>query len=122
MRHLGESLPRVSVALGTGTVDVVAWHPRKIVLAVDAQTDMQLVVKQLYNPGWTAHSRTDDVVLPVAPAEPIALVSLRVPPGKREIVVSLDASVAERAGEIVSAVALAAIALVAWRNRRSVPR
>jgi len=121
IQHLGASLPRVSVARGTGTVEVVGWHPRKIVLAVDAQTDMQLVVKQLYYPGWTAHSRTDDVVLPVAPADPIALVSLQVPPGKREIVVSLDASTAERAGEAVSAAALAAIALVAWRNRRSAP-
>ena len=122
MQHLGESLPRVSIAQGTGTVEVVGWHPRKIVLAVDAQTDMHLVVKQLYYPGWTAHSRTDDVVLPVAPADPIALVSLHVPPGKREIVVSLDASTVERAGEIVSAVALVAIVLVAWRNRRSVPK
>ena len=122
MQHLGASLPRVSVAQGAGTAEVVSWHPRKIVLDVDAQTDMQLVVKQLYYPGWTARSRTDGVVLPVAPADPIALVSLQVPPGKREIVVSLDASTPERAGEAVSAVALAAIALVAWRNRRSVPR
>jgi len=119
---LGASLPRVSVAQGTGTVEVVGWHPRKIVLDVDAQTDMQLVLKQLYYPGWTARSRTDDVVLSVAPADPIALVSLQVPPGKREIVVSLDASTPERAGEAVSAVALVAIALVAWRNRRSVAR
>ncbi|HYL19254.1 MAG TPA: hypothetical protein VEV20_11255, partial [Burkholderiales bacterium] len=71
VQHLGESLPRVSVAQGTGTVEVVGWHPRRIVLAVDAQTDMQLVIKQLYYPGWTARSRTDNVVLPVAPADPI---------------------------------------------------
>ena len=122
IQRLGASLPRVSVAQGTGTVEVVGWHPRKIVLDVDAQTDMQLVVKQLYYPGWTARSRTDGVVLPVAPADPIALVGLQVPPGKREIVVSLDASTPERAGEAVSAVALVAIALVAWRNRRSVAR
>ena len=122
IQRLGASLPRVSVAQGTGTVEVVGWHPRKIVLDVDAQTDMQLVVKQLYYPGWTARSRTDGVVLSVAPADPIALVSLQVPPGKREIVVSLDASTPERAGEAVSAVALVAIALVAWRNRRSVAR
>jgi hypothetical protein len=121
MQHLGESLPRVSVARGTGTAEVVGWHPRKIVLDVDAQTDMQLVLKQLYYPGWTARSRTDSVVLPVAPADPVALVSLEVPPGKREIVVSLDASTAERAGEIVSAVALIAIGFVAWRNRTSTP-
>jgi len=122
IQRLGASLPRVSVAQGTGTVEVVGWHPRKIVLDVDAQTDMQLVLKQLYYPGWTARSRTDDVVLSVAPADPIALVGLQVPPGKREIVVSLDASKPERAGEAVSAVALVAIALVAWRNRRSVAR
>jgi hypothetical protein len=119
MQRLGDSLPRVSVASGSGAAEVVGWHPRRIVLDVDAKTDMQLVVKQLYYPGWTARSRTDGVVFPVVPADPVALVSLQVPPGKREIVVSLDASTAERAGEVVSAVALIAVVLVAWRNRKS---
>ena len=99
LEHLGQSLPQASIVRGTGSVEVVGWRPRNIVLAVDAKTDVQLVVKQLYYPGWSARSRGESTVFPVAPADPIALVSIELPPGKREILVALDASVPERTGQ-----------------------
>jgi hypothetical protein len=117
--HLGRSLPQAGIANGTGRVDVLEWRPRHIVLAVDAESQTRLVVKQLYYPGWTARSRGESVVLPVAPAEPIALVSLVVPPGKHEIALSLDASIPERAGQALSAAAVIVVALIAWRNHRN---
>ncbi len=118
LEHLGQSLPQAGIVRGTGSVEVIGWRPRNIVLAVDAKTDVQLVVKQLYYPGWSARSRGESTVFPVAPADPIALVSIQLPPGKREILVALDASIPERTGQLLSAVALIAIVVIAWRNRR----
>jgi uncharacterized membrane protein YfhO len=119
IQQLGQSLRQASIARGTGSVEVVDWRPRHIVLAVDAETDVNVLVKQLYYPGWSAHERGQSVELPVTPADPIALVSIQVPSGKREIVVSLDASIPERAGQVVSAAALLVTLLVACRNRRT---
>jgi uncharacterized membrane protein len=121
IRSLGESLPLVGIAQGTGSLAVLSWRPRRIVLAVDAKTELQLVVKQLYYPGWSARAPAESAVYPVTPAEPVALVSVQVPQGRHEVVVTLDATSPERLGQIISGVALAVILLIAWRSRRNPP-
>ena len=121
VRRLGETLPRAELREGTGSVRVVSWRPRHIVLAVSATSDARIRIKQFYFAGWSARSSDGAEVFPVSASEPESLVTIRVPPGQHTVDLSLDASVPERAGAALSALALLALVAVAWSYRGDRP-
>jgi hypothetical protein len=118
VRYLGETLPRAAVIDGVGTVDVVSWRARHIVLEVDAATEVLVRIKQFYFAGWRARSSGSGAQFPVAASEQDSLVTVRLPPGRRTVELSLDATAPERAGRLVSPVSLLVLLGVAWWSRR----
>ena len=96
---------KVSVS-GQGSFLVQRWQPRKIVLQVNAITDVWLTIKQFYYPGWTARLDGESYLLPVQPSKPEGLLRVGVPRGKHDIIIALSVGVKERLGQITSAVSV----------------
>ena len=113
---LGRSSAKASVTVGKGNLLVQRWKPREIVLQVNAITGVWLTINQFYYPGWTARLNGESRLLPVQPSKPEGLLCVGVPSGKYEVIVTLDAGVEERAGQVISAVS--AISLVSLSQRR----
>lgn len=119
----GENRSAVRVVEGSASVTAARWRPGMISLQTDAAGGAQLVVRQFYYPGWTA--RADDMPgdesrLDVRPSVPDGLLSLRVPSGRHTVSLRLEPTLPERAGRVLSVIAvlITAILLVyALRSR-----
>lgn len=113
--RLGRSSPKVSVTTGQGSLLIQRWKPREIALQANAITDIWLTIKQFYYPGWTARINGESHLLPIEQSRPEGLLCVGVPTGKHEVIVTLDAGVEERMGQIITAVsALIALVFVLW--------
>ena len=115
---LGKSSAKASVTVGQGSLLVERWKPREIVLQANATTDIWLTINQFYYPGWTARLNGESQLLPVQPLKPEGLLRVGVPSGKHSVIVTLDAGIEERAGQIISAVsAIIALFLMFWLRK-----
>lgn len=115
MSELGKNNP-ASIATEQGSLTIRQRQPRKIVLQVNAITDTWLTINQFYYPGWTARINSGAHLLPAQPSKEEGLLRVKVPYGKHSIIITLDAGVAERTGQIISAVSLLiALLLLFWR-------
>ena len=111
--HLGKNSPRVKISTGEGNLSIQQWKPRKIVLQVKAITDVWLTINQYYYPGWTARLKEQSQALLVQPSKSEGLLQISVPAGKHEVLVTLNAGLEERVGQIISAIsAIIALFLV----------
>jgi hypothetical protein len=107
----GKDSPKVEVTAGQGSLSIQQWLPRKILLQTNATTDVELTLKQLYYPGWTA--RIDGTnQLPLTPSQPEGLVRLKVPNGEHQVSVTLEAGIEERLGQVISAVCIVLVLLL----------
>lgn len=118
LSRLSRSSANASVTVGQGNLLIQRWKPREIVLQVNAITDVWLTINQFYYPGWTARLNGESRLLAVQPSKPEGLLRVRVPSGKREVIVTLDAGVEERAGQIISAVSAISILSFLFRFSR----
>ncbi|MBA3924340.1 MAG: hypothetical protein H0X31_22605 [Nostocaceae cyanobacterium] len=100
---LARSRAKASITGGQGSISIRDWQPRKIVLQANAATYVWLTINQFYYPGWTARLKGESHLLPVQPSRPEGLLRVGVPQGNHEVMVTLDAGVEERAGQIISA-------------------
>ncbi len=103
--QLGRSAAKASVTVGQGSLSIRHWKPREIVLQTNGTTDLWLTINQFYYPGWKARINGESQLLPVQPSKPEGLLRVEVPSGKHEVIVTLDAGVQERIGQLTSAVA-----------------
>jgi hypothetical protein len=109
--------PKVEVTQGQGSLSIQQWLPRKILLETNATTDVELTLKQLYYPGWTA--KIDGTKqLPLTPSQPEGLVRLKVPRGQNQVRVTLEAGVEERLGQVISAVCVVLVLLLIFGFRK----
>ncbi|HEX6309639.1 MAG TPA: 6-pyruvoyl-tetrahydropterin synthase-related protein [Longimicrobiales bacterium] len=130
-RSTNSTLPndaaRAVVTAGVGTVNVLAWEPRRIRIVTASEDSIVVQLRQLHFPGWRAVFRSTGPALErdVAP-DALALVSVTVPPGHNDVTVTLAPTQAETVGLRVSA-ACALLWLIAWaavlvrRRHRSHP-
>jgi hypothetical protein len=99
MKHYG-------IMEGTGTAAILTWEPRKIVLEVNAHTDLTMWVKQFYFPGWRACTLEDNTALSVFPVEKWGLLGLCVPEGQHTVDIDLEPNHSEIFGWLASGVCL----------------
>lgn len=93
--------------------EVQQWEPRNLVLQTNETTDLWLTVRQFYYPGWTAMLTKTSEQLEVRPSVGEGLLQIRIPSGKHQIRLVLEALPQERIGQgftLVSAV----ITLLLW--------
>jgi hypothetical protein len=111
----GESLSKVNIIEGRGSVAVERWKPREIILRVANEGEVLLQVSQFYYPGWTAQLINEPSSLIVLPSEPDGLLSISVPGGAHQVKLYLDELPTEHFGRIISTVsALATLGLCLW--------
>ena len=105
---------RAKFIAGEGTVKTTTWKPRNIILAVDAKKDSIIKVNQYYYPGWSASITGDKEVkmLLTKQSENDGLIQFNVPTGKAEVKLNLEASFAEKIGQIVTLVS--SLGVIAW--------
>ncbi len=107
---------------GRGSVMVQSWQPPHIELAVKAETVLHIGVLQLYYPGWVAELEGGSTQLEVKPSSPDGLLEVQVPSGVHRVLIRRESLPQERAGQIISGVSLAILALLAgfsfWPRRR----
>ncbi|MFI5396505.1 MAG: 6-pyruvoyl-tetrahydropterin synthase-related protein [Candidatus Binatia bacterium] len=89
-----------------GTVSIVEWQPRAIVLRSDSVQGGWVQIRQFYFPGWEAKDAADGTVLEIEPSKPEGMIRVRAQPGRHEIRVQFPVSGAERIGGWLSAVTL----------------
>lgn len=111
---LSKNQPDASVTTGQGSLKIQKWEPRKIVLTTSGTTELLLTLKQFYYPGWTAKIQDKSYPVTVHPSKPEGLIRIgMIPSGNHEVIVTLNTTVEERIGQIVSAVsAIIALALL----------
>jgi hypothetical protein len=108
---------KVCVVEGAGNVAVESWQPRAFALRVSSAGGAVLRVRQFYYPGWTA--LLDGNPLAVSHSDTDGLLSLSVPGGEHRVEVALRRNVPELAGQIVSALSVIALLLMAaWAMLR----
>jgi len=119
----GSSVPtqsRAEIVEGIGTVVVREWRPRKITLSTKGRTDLLLTIGQYYFPGWSA-KLDGQTGSPAKPSPGEGLLSVKVPPGRHNLVLRLRAESAERSGQVISLIALATLAglwlRILWLDR-----
>ncbi|MGI9165176.1 MAG: 6-pyruvoyl-tetrahydropterin synthase-related protein [Pyrinomonadaceae bacterium] len=104
--RIGESadgLSKVKIVEGTGNVDVKSWKPREIAFQVDTPTGAVLQVSQFYFPGWSAYTTDEPCSLKVEPSKPGGLVRVSVPGGSHRVMLLLNQTLPEYAGQLISA-------------------
>lgn len=90
-------------------------HPDRIELRVDTQTAGYVRVLESWDPGWSA--TLDDDPTPLFRADTFAM-ALEIPAGPHLVALSYKTPGA-RAGAIASALSLALLAALLWRNQRA---
>lgn len=110
VEKLGALFPaaaRAVITTGRGTVDVVAWEPRRIVLRVDASGPATVAVRQFSYTGWFAVTDGGEPVAAPAQARPGEVVRFAVSGrGEHRVVLELASTNAEALGWWLSAAGL----------------
>lgn len=114
------ALNRYGIEAGTGSVAILTWAPRKIVMEVNAQTDLTMWVKQFYFPGWTARTPDRDVAVSLFPMEQLGLLGLSIPRGQHTIAIGLAPNRPETIGWLASGLCFLGLAIhylrAVWRK------
>jgi hypothetical protein len=107
-------LEALSTGQVSGTAQVESWQPRQVVLKIEATRDSQLTVNHFYYAGWQGRIEADGTKLMASPS-PAGFIQLDVPKGEYDLIVELPKDGAERAGTMISLVALALLGgAVGW--------
>ena len=99
-------LEALSTGQVSGTAQVESWQPRRAVLKIEATRDSQLTLNHFYYAGWQGRIGGAGTKLMASPS-PAGLIQLDVPKGEYDLIVELPKDGAERAGTMISLVALA---------------
>jgi len=102
---------RAHVVSGSGSAGIAGWGPRDIHVRTDSPDEILVVLDQLYFPGWRARLVPTGERIDVSPDPQWGLAMLRVPAGRREVVLTPTGGVSDLWGAALSA--LAALTLVA---------
>jgi hypothetical protein len=89
---------------GVGSISVVAWRPRHLVLNVRADTNSVLLIHQFYFAGWEAKWNGKPVA--VMPSVPEGLLRIDLHPGSGILELNLTAARAEHLGLLISCLSL----------------
>jgi hypothetical protein len=103
LTQLSAAFNRVRIDSGKTSLLIRQWHPRKIVLQLQAATNAELTIHQFYYPGWSAKIKGLSQRLPIHPSK-FGILQISVPAGEHEISVTLDAVIEELIGQMISAV------------------
>jgi hypothetical protein len=123
IKELTQNPAKAQVIRGIGNLLVEEWKARKIVLQVNANTDIFISINQFYYPGWTAEIIDKNTVLNVQPLEKTGLLSINLPQGNYQLIVKLQPLIQERVGQIISAVAaIIALLLFFWWRKWEIVR
>jgi hypothetical protein len=101
---------------GNAEVRILRWQPRHIELDVAGETESRLTVGQFFYPGWTARLQGNLEALPLE-ASREGLLNVVVPAGGHRVIIELEATMAERLGQIVSLV-FALLIFCLWIYKR----
>jgi hypothetical protein len=96
--------PRVAVITGAATFGEIVRDPRRSTLRVAAATETLLELATNHFPGWTAS--VDGMPAPIEIAPVTGLIRIRVPSGQHRIDLSFEPTLARRAGELSSLLAV----------------
>ena len=110
--------PRACVSEGAGTVTVTGAAPRSVDLRVESAGGVTFRVTQFHFPGWAA--RIDGRPHAVAPAGPDGLLLVTAPAGTHDIGLTLEPTLPESTGRIVSV--MSALLLALPLARRLLPK
>ena len=122
IENLVKNPAKATIMAGLGSVTTQQWSARKIVFRTYALTDIWLVVKHLYYPGWTAVLAGESSPLPVRASERFGLLNVWVRSGTHEVRLELARGKTERIGQAVSGVALTVILFLTLWFRLSRPK
>ncbi len=122
--------PQLHYDADNGSVQVAAWLPRKIELAVDLQRATTLRIRQFYFPNWRAtidnpsennKLNNSDTELALQPDTAAGLLLLQAPAGKYSITLRLTPLPQEKIGALLSLCGLLLWSGSGWMRRR-IPR
>jgi hypothetical protein len=105
----GSTQPPLIVKQEGAAATISAWKPREIRLHVQSPEGALLTLHRFYFPGWTgvlADMTGEGAVLKVQASEPDGLIETLVPPGSHDVLLHLDRSNPELAGQLISLVSL----------------
>jgi hypothetical protein len=108
------------VSAGTGSLAIVRWEPRHIVLQIDAATTTELLVKQFTYTGWTCRSAGAPETCRILSSKTGDILHVQVLPGTHRIELTMPVTIQERIGQCASIFGLivAAISMVAAGRKR----
>ncbi|HEY3175928.1 MAG TPA: 6-pyruvoyl-tetrahydropterin synthase-related protein [Candidatus Polarisedimenticolia bacterium] len=115
-RRLQVEMPRASFREGTGEVDLTRWDSSRKEMEVRSASGGIVNLRSFWFPGWTG--TIDGQPLPLAPSDPDATITFRVPPGSHHVTIHFADTPARRAGAFVGLGSILATALLAWRSPR----
>lgn len=112
-----KDLPAARIAAGSGSVAVLAWRTREIVIEAHSDSPTAVQLRQFYYPAWKATLLGTTRALPVEASEPGGVVLIHVPSGVQRVRFALDYGIDEIVGIWISLAALAAWCWLCWRAR-----
>ena len=89
VKELSAVTPPVQTVSGPGQAWIQKWSPTEIQIGSNAAADMQVQVKQFYYPTWTATLENGEAC--ATSASPEGLLVINLPPGRREVSLSIEA-------------------------------
>ncbi|MDO8347229.1 MAG: YfhO family protein [Rugosibacter sp.] len=117
---LHATLSRIAAAgPGQGRVSIVSRSPRRMVLEVDMPAAGWARVPHFYYPEWRASLAPGGVPLPIRPAAEDGLIEIQLEAGRRNIVLTLEPSLAEKLGWGLSGFSVLVLGFLLLRLRRS---
>lgn len=100
-----------------GAAVIQRWEARDIEFRSTARNETWITVSQLYYPGWTAHLKDHSSNLLVRPSTPEGLIQILAPAGIHEISLTLETSINERMGQVISLMSILILLVWAYRSR-----
>lgn len=118
---LHATLSRIAAAAGSGQgrVSIVSRSPRRMVLEVDMPAAGWARVPHFYYPEWCASLAPAGMPLPIRPAADDGLIEIQLEAGRRNIVLTLEPSLAEKLGWSLSGFSFLVLRFLLLRLRRS---
>ncbi len=111
----GQPLTKAHVLAGEATVRMARHGGSSDEIVAQAQTPATIEFYTYYFPGWQA--RLDGQAVPIRPSGKFGLIALDIPAGEHRISLRFRDTPIRVAGEILSALSLAALAGLFWRGR-----
>lgn len=106
---------RIRFDAAKGNIQVKAWRPRSILLAVNLAQSTRLTIRQFYFPGWHAHLVDDGQEISVIPGKAFGLLNMDLPAGKYLLAVEMQWLWQEITGYILSSIGLLYLLMLAWK-------